>query len=691
MSSAVEFFAFLKSREVANVKDASMLSFGGIPKPGKWYIKPSDTELFFELFSKLKPYNYAYHFVEQWPKNAMYKQVVFDFDLEPSSVPLVKFDAAGRAKFLEIINRILGDKIPSPIKDIAVKCQAPDSYHVIVVGFAATFNAQKKIAKALAKEYGLLEKEVDQSIYTQQRGLRLLYCVKTGEEEKKRMSKFLDENGEWKEPTPEEIFDQLKTCSIMSTSASHFCIGNVEPDSPMVTSPPLQAEFSQEVEMAEEGEPSVTDEVTEPNKEEEEEKEPEDEGLRDFVLQLLKAKAGIIAEDVKSIKKEGVDSYKVTLYTKWCMIKNDDHKKNNGRAVIINPTKIFYTCLNSKCEKKKNKKVWSWTGNNKQLDTFFPDRKKAKKRKEKEELLDDDGEPIVVKKTKKKKDSALVDLLQDLSKHFEAMEYRRIGEFYWEPIKVESLDGELLHTGAYKQAGHCRELITKHFVSTHPLWSEFIHSRSLDAIIGVYSNMHDTDPLFPSISPDMLFRSYRDFQWDMTRREFIPHTIVPHEITSIFYHDFEIGPYLEMDPQSIELKCFDYIFKHQEWADDWIQTMYECTGRLFAPARQFDELQFCYFLYGPPGCGKSTYFEAIKNCFWFDDVGTLNAASNNSFFLQGMETKKVVICPEVDHSFKLDRTIFNSMISATDPVIINRKNTNALNLSTWRFFPNVLR
>jgi hypothetical protein len=212
-SPYADFTSFLSRHEETDFQKCSIVSFNGLPKPGKWNIPEANMPTFFKIFSRLQPQRRDYHFVEQWPKNSEFCSLVFDFDLKPEHISNVDFSAEGLRKLLAFFKTLI--KLDIPADALLVKKIADDSYHIVLPSIGTTFGNMKLWAADLSTYYNLDEGEVDDAIYTTKRGLRMIYCTKP--DQPGRMAKLLDPNRNSRDLRPLEIENDLARCSIFRT------------------------------------------------------------------------------------------------------------------------------------------------------------------------------------------------------------------------------------------------------------------------------------------------------------------------------------------------------------------------------------------------------------------------------------------------------------------------------------------
>jgi phage/plasmid-associated DNA primase len=120
---------------------------------------------------------------------------------------------------------------------------------------------------------------------------------------------------------------------------------------------------------------------------------------------------------------------------------------------------------------------------------------------------------------------------------------------------------------------------------------------------------------------------------------------------------------------------WDKLVGHQ-MPDVEVKDLYEAMiGRLFVPLGLLDNWQVAMFLKGDANTGKSTMIDLVaRGMFPIGTVGTLSANQEQTFGLEGLYEKRMMICPDIKEDFGkvLDITLLQSMVSG-EAVSIARK------------------
>lgn len=140
-------------------------------------------------------------------------------------------------------------------------------------------------------------------------------------------------------------------------------------------------------------------------------------------------------------------------------------------------------------------------------------------------------------------------------------------------------------------------------------------------------------------------------------------------------------PYIS-NPSKIDVESFGKIFKSQRFSEDQIDWIWTFIGRMYYPVRAKDNWQVMFWLKGQSGTGKSTIAKGVTNAYDFNDVGILGNMVEQTFGLETLYNKFIVVAPEIKKNFKLDLATFQAMV-AGDPVMVARKNKSAKILQAW--------
>ena len=647
-SSVPKFMDWIKPFGESDNNVANLNSFNGKPTPGKWFIPKDKVEAFFSIFIASGQYMKEYHFVEQWDKTKEIRKVVFDFDLKDG-----QFKGPLTPEFLDKLKSLLIIKTGVQFQTMVVKRMADDSYHVILPQVGATFQQMKWLAKSIRDEFGMGEKQVDDSIYSTRmfngkeypaRGIRMLFCTKDSgsddpangiiQSQRKAMILGFDYS---KKPSVDKLVVQLKLCSIMWPTFIYTVTDSI--DMPLLET---QEEMDDSVdepvdnsvhESAEEIQEETQDPMPQtPTAYQQLETPPQSpmtveetpvpgalsEDLKKVIYRLI-SKMNVLPEDVHSIQKISSDSYKVRIQSTYCNIAKANHGNKDGRCIMVQPRKLIYTCLAAACE--SNKPTLSWKPSEEEREYF--EKPKSKKRKEKrgepnedasEELNPDldDEDSQRTKKKKKKGPSGYELLLRSLSSSFIAGKYARRGENIYEPIIENGF-----YTGAYSKKSTILAWVKDQCVSTNTFnFSLIMNNSTLIQKTSEYiQGCSEKEITFPILKVNHLFRSFKDYQWDMENELWIEHGPIQHKEISVMWHDCFVRDLIDQPVHLLEIPVFTKIFKTQKYSDESIDCVLFMTGRLMAPLNKFDNLQCTHFIYGYSGSGKSIYFTALK-CFW---------------------------------------------------------------------------
>lgn len=148
-----------------------------------------------------------------------------------------------------------------------------------------------------------------------------------------------------------------------------------------------------------------------------------------------------------------------------------------------------------------------------------------------------------------------------------------------------------------------------------------------------------------------------------------------------FPEEIMTEPYMK-HPERIEVESFRKIFDSQQFSEDQIYWTWAFIGRLYYPVRSKDNWQVMLWLKGQSGTGKSTIARGVTNAYEFCDVGILGNTVEETFGLETLYDKFLVVAPEIKKNFKLDLATFQAMV-AGDAVSVARKNKKAKGLAAW--------
>ena len=139
------------------------------------------------------------------------------------------------------------------------------------------------------------------------------------------------------------------------------------------------------------------------------------------------------------------------------------------------------------------------------------------------------------------------------------------------------------------------------------------------------------------------------------------------------------------DPMDIQTEVLDNMFKAQGYSWDRVEPddktsdmliMWAMIGRMLRNCGQ-DNLQLVPFMKGAAGSGKSTLIMVVKAMYHLVDVGILGNNAQETFSLESVANKFMVLIPEMRGDFTTDQAAMQSIIACED-VTINRKHKKAL-------------
>lgn len=245
-----------------------------------------------------------------------------------------------------------------------------------------------------------------------------------------------------------------------------------------------------------------------------------------------------------------------------------------------------------------------------------------------------------------------------------------IEEFIYQlPDPVVDPEGFNLYTSSAKTIGWTIQMLTKmHYDHIFPDLKRCQTQWSFKQ--GVYCG--ETDRFWPYEDQ----RTYED-----PESPFVRGVASARWLKMDFPMDLMQEPYIS-DPSKIEVESFGKIFKSQRFSDDQIDWTWTFIGRMYYPVRAKDNWQVMFWLKGQSGTGKSTIAKGVTNAYDFNDVGILGNMVEQTFGLETLYNKFIVVAPEIKKNFKLDLATFQAMV-AGDPVMVARKNKTAKILQAW--------
>lgn len=133
------------------------------------------------------------------------------------------------------------------------------------------------------------------------------------------------------------------------------------------------------------------------------------------------------------------------------------------------------------------------------------------------------------------------------------------------------------------------------------------------------------------------------------------------------------------DWTNLQTPQFDSILDDQKLTARVKKVINIMIGRLFYDVNQKDHWEMLLFFKGIAGSGKSTILKIIKHFFQEKEVGFLSTNHEETFGLQPLVGKKLIMCYELKESLKLSAALLQQMISGED-VNVPIKNKEALHL-----------
>jgi hypothetical protein len=663
---------FLDAHSTQDFKEANVSSFNGYPKPGKWKIPEDDYIKFCELiYDSANASKEGYHhFVEKWNKNFL-RKAAFDLDLK-REVGLDFFITFRDylQHFKEDVNFYVKYCDPKKEKDGSLKY----SYHIVCSNLYGTPDFLATMADYMTAQLDLSEGEIDKSIYRDDRGLRMTFSKKgKGDERFMFPLYFIHQNGS-------HYFQDATNKEEMVVFLYRTSIYYPNEDQP-------KADIYQE----KEEDLTITQDVYIPETPPppwQNWQDPEDISIPSSVVDFSEQEEEIKqrACDAFSLETSSIfkceriyDGYKIRLQSYYCMLATANHDRKEGRCITVGRKTFTYTCLNTKCVGQKLAVPTQFTVA--EVDRLFgpepekPEKKKSKKKKEEEEsflssvveVKNLDTPPTKKQKTPKLKKTH--ELLLGLSAIFKANEFARMGSMVYKPIKTQ--DGR--YTGAYEKVESIADFVSRNTMTGTELW--FISAtQKLDNIVKQIMDTHKEDPYWPTLKPKRLFRSFKNYQWDMENDKWLPHTEKQHTRISIMYWDVELPEWITLaEPNHIDNGDFELIFEKQGYTKEEIEVIIMMLGRLQSKVGKFDMWQVYMYMLGGSGCGKSSIIQALSDLFPFEMVGVFSSETSKDFALDKLYSKKLILAPEMDNNLAMRQTTLQSIISGTDPMTVTGK------------------
>ncbi len=106
-------------------------------------------------------------------------------------------------------------------------------------------------------------------------------------------------------------------------------------------------------------------------------------------------------------------------------------------------------------------------------------------------------------------------------------------------------------------------------------------------------------------------------------------------------------------------------------------------GRLMFPTNKLDNWQVMLFLFGVAGTGKSILLNIAMHIIGLGNYGSVTDVSSEQFSWAQHRNKHLVVAPDVGPRFKLPQQLFSMMVSGTDPVELDIKHHDPVQIARW--------
>lgn len=645
---------FLDPYKTSIAKVANVLSFTGTPAPGKWYIPDKAYEKFVELVDSVTLHEPLY-FVERHPK-ADSARVILDLD---SKVPIQGDYFKAVLTFTDLFFELKEDTNIGLVKEAKDPRKKKFSYHIIFPFIGMQIGSQEIFARNLIKYLEDNEPEnpirqaIDLLLYETdgERGLRMCHCSKSKELAEGRPTKpscaFAMKDGQFSVVSHDKIanFTMHSSLHWYPTATPQKGLTLVKPPPPPDGVPIAKAN------------PFVT---------------------------LTESHFGCPVVSAAMTENKYGRAMKLRLRTKKCLIKKGDHSNEDGRCVILNQSEAYYCCLSSTCNKTKKMKIKGVYDPDQLAEAFgdeepevAPPASKATPPKRKAAVAKPQRPP------KKIKLSPFQHVLEYTYGELEKRRYRRSGT----DVVAAHTDSMGRETGFWVTVSSIKEFVMK--IASRDTNEEmyFLRTKQSTTTDNVVKELMAANvKAFPTLARSHSVFSFIDWQYDACTRTFESHDVKHAKVSANYIH-CEIPDEFINDPVARlnwESPHHDSIFNFQGFTKPQIEVAYVMTGECLHEIGEHSQHQHFMYLRGPPGIGKSCYFNSVGK-FWADgDTCTIQADNSKTFGLEGKADKFFISIPDMDKTPGIAQSMFNSMVCGIDPVTVNRKHTKEVNLKEWK-------
>ena len=263
--------------------------------------------------------------------------------------------------------------------------------------------------------------------------------------------------------------------------------------------------------------------------------------------------------------------------------------------------------------------------------------------------------------------------------------YKKSGDYIFENI----LSPEGYRTRAYKKRGTIKDEVNylTSFSTHYEMW-QIKTEKGSDLTASLINHLTQTkDPLFPELHVDINVYSFSNGIYIKSHKEdddtyqpkFYDYTSsdIPIDLVSCKYFENKF------DINITETPNFDKIIKYQEW-DKEVEAVFRVMhGRTMYQLGDLDEYwQVVPYLIGEAGTGKSTICNVTRQFYNPKDVGIISNNHQQTFGLENLYEKHLVLGPEIKKDWKLDQSEFQCMVSS-DTMTINKKHQKSGDDIKW--------
>jgi len=118
--------------------------------------------------------------------------------------------------------------------------------------------------------------------------------------------------------------------------------------------------------------------------------------------------------------------------------------------------------------------------------------------------------------------------------------------------------------------------------------------------------------------------------------------------------------------KDIKTPYHDEILKHQLFDEEKRNFFYMGMGRMFYPAKLYDNWEIAMGIFGFPGCGKSTLIRSVTHIYPKDSIGILSNNIERQWSLSNFLDKKIIISYELRNDLRMEQTDFLSLVSCEE-------------------------